>query len=92
VRHDDGNVHHLGVTGELRCDQTTPIEHLTERLGPQERAIPSPWQHHAVPPWRPVPIEVRIGLIDNGKWLRQPETFLRRRPDPGLLMTAASTS
>ena len=85
LRHDDGKLHHLGVTRELRSDQTTPIQHLFERLGPQEGAIPSRWQHDAVPPWRRVPIEVvcevRIGLIDNGRWLRQPATFLRWRPD-----------
>jgi ATP-dependent DNA ligase len=85
LRHVDGKLHHLGVTRELRSDQTTPIQHLFERLGPQEGAIPSRWQHDAVPPWRPVPIEVvcevRIGLIDNGRWLRQPATFLRWRPD-----------
>lgn len=85
VRHDDGKLHHLGVTRELRLDQTGPIQHLFEGLGSQQGAIPSRWQHDAVPPWRPVPIEVvcevRIGLIDNGRWLRQPATFLRWRPD-----------
>jgi ATP-dependent DNA ligase len=85
LRHGDGNLHHLGVTRELRFDQTAPIHHLFDRLGPQEGAIPSRWQHDAIPPWRSVPIEVvcevRVGLIDNGRWLRQPATFMRWRPD-----------
>src|ERR1051326_5568776 len=38
LRHDDGKLHHLGVTRELRSDQTTPIQHLFEQLGPQEGA------------------------------------------------------
>jgi ATP-dependent DNA ligase len=85
LRHEDGRLHHLGVTHELRSEQTSAIFHLLGQLGPLEKPIPSRWQHDAVPPWRPVPAEivceVRIGLIDRGRWLRQPGTFLRWRPD-----------
>jgi ATP-dependent DNA ligase len=85
LRHQDGNLHHLGVTRELRSEQTSAIHHLFGQLGPLEMPIPSRWQHDAVPPWRRVPAEivceVRIGLVDRGRWLRQPGTFLRWRPD-----------
>ncbi len=58
---------------------------LLERVGPEEPAIRSRWQHDAVPSWRRLPAEsvceVRIGVIDGGRWLRQPAAFLRWRPD-----------
>jgi ATP-dependent DNA ligase len=85
LRHADGEVHHLGVTRQLQPEQLGPIADLLERAGPEEGAIPSRWQHDAVPPWRrispEVVCEVRFGTIDNGRWLRQPATFLRWRPD-----------
>jgi hypothetical protein len=62
-----------------------PILALIDRAGPLEAPIPSRWQHDAVPPWRRLPAElvceVRAGNVDLGRWLRQPATFLRWRPD-----------
>lgn len=77
LRHEDGKLHHLGVARELRSEQTSAIQHLLGQLGPQKKAIPSRWQHDAVPPWRPVPAEVvcevRIGLIDPQGGFASPE-------------------
>jgi ATP-dependent DNA ligase len=85
LRHADNAVHHLGVTGAIPQSATPPILALIDRAGPLEAAIPSRWQHDAVPPWRRVPVElvceVRAGNVDLGRWLRQPATFLRWRPD-----------
>src|SRR5207248_7174210 len=53
----------------------------------EEPAIRSRWQHDAVPPWRPLPPElireIRATTIDADRWLRQPATFMRWRPDLG---------
>ncbi len=58
---------------------------LPGRSREKSGAIPSGWQHDAVPPWRRVPAElvcqIRAGNLDGGRWLRQPATVLRRRPD-----------
>src|SRR6516164_8101927 len=43
LRHQDGNLHHLGVTRELRSEQTSAIHHLFGQLGPLEMPIPSRW-------------------------------------------------
>jgi hypothetical protein len=58
---------------------------MIQCLGPEEAAIRSRRQHDAVPAWRPLPAElvceIRASTIDGGRWLRQPATFLRCRPD-----------
>jgi hypothetical protein len=60
---------------------------LFHRLGPQEAAIGSRWQHDAVPPWRGLPsqliCEIHATTVDGGRCLRQPATFLRWRLDLG---------
>jgi ATP-dependent DNA ligase len=68
LRHSDNLLHHLRVTGVIPHASTAPIVGLLDRAGPVEAAIPSPWQHDAVPPWRHVPpelvCEVRTGAIN----------------------------
>jgi hypothetical protein len=62
-----------------------PLAPLMQQLRPEEAAIRSRWQHDAVPLWRRLSIElvceIRATTIDAGRWLRQPVTFLRWRPD-----------
>jgi ATP-dependent DNA ligase len=85
LRHPDGMSHHLGVTRALRAELVAPLAPLMQQLGPEEAAIPSRWQHDAVPPWRRLSTElvceIQATTIDAGRWLRQPATFLRWRPD-----------
>jgi len=85
LRHGDDVIHHLGICLPVPPAMGAPIRALLERAGPVEAAIPSRWQHDAVPPWRRVPAElvceIRAGNLDHGRWLRQPATFLRWRPD-----------
>jgi ATP-dependent DNA ligase len=85
LRHPDGITHHLGVTRALRSEAVGPLAPLMQQLGPEEGAIPSRWQHDAVPPWRPISTElvceIQATTIDVGRWLRQPANFLRWRPD-----------
>lgn len=57
LRHADNAVHHLGVTAAIPHAATAPLLALIDRAGPLETAIPSRWQHDAVPPWRRVPPE-----------------------------------
>jgi ATP-dependent DNA ligase len=87
LTHSDGKPHHLGVTRTLQPTALGPLMPLLHRLGPQEGAIRSRWQHDAVPPWRPLPqelvCEIQATTVDGGRWLRQPATFLRWRPDLG---------
>ena len=85
LRHSDDTIHHLGVCRPLPPTLSAPILALLDRAGPLEAPIPSRWQHDAVPPWRRVPAElvceIRAGNLDGGRWLRQPATFVRWRPD-----------
>jgi ATP-dependent DNA ligase len=85
LRHGDGKNHLFGLTRGLDRSQLGPLLPLLEHVAPEERAIRSRWQHDAVPPWRRLPAElvceVRITVIDGGRWLRQPATFVRWRPD-----------
>ena len=85
LRHPDGISHHLGVTRALRREVVGPLVPLLEQLGPHQSAIRSRWQHDAVPPWRRLPAElvceIQATTFDRGRWLRQPATFLRWRPD-----------
>jgi ATP-dependent DNA ligase len=85
LMHSDTRAHHLGVTRVVNAAALGPLAPLLDRLGPEEAAIPSRWQHDAVPPWRRVPAalvcEIRAGNLDGGRWLRQPATFVRWRPD-----------
>jgi ATP-dependent DNA ligase len=85
LRHSDQVIHHLGVCLPVPPAMAAPVLALLDRAGPIEAPIPSRWQHDAVPPWHRVPAElvceVRAGNIDLGRWLRQPATFLRWRPD-----------
>jgi hypothetical protein len=45
-----------------------PVAALVEQAGAEEKAIPSRWQHDAIPTWRRVPgqavCEVRFGVLD----------------------------
>jgi ATP-dependent DNA ligase len=63
----------------------TPIFALLDQAGPLEAPISWRWQHDAVPAWRRVPAElvceIRAGNLDRGRWLRQPASFVRWRPD-----------
>jgi hypothetical protein len=85
LRHGDDMIHHLGVCLPVPSAVAGPILALLDRAGSVEAPIPSRWQHDAVPPWRRVPAElvceIRAGNLDHGRWLRQPATFLRWRPD-----------
>lgn len=85
LRHSDDMIHHLGLCRPVPPAMAAPILALLEQAGPLERPIPSRWQQDAVPPWRRVPTElvceIRAGNLDRGRWLRQPATFLRWRPD-----------
>jgi len=85
LRHTDNKIHHLGVCLPVPPVVAGPIQALLDRAGPLEAPIPSRWQHDAVPPWRRVPAElvceIRAGNLDGVRWLRQPATFLRWRPD-----------
>ena len=82
--HPDNLAHHLGVTRVVHASALEPLAPLLHRLGPEEPAIPSRWQHDAVPPCRRLPpelvCEVSAGNVDRGRWLRQSATFLRWRP------------
>ena len=86
LRHADGMTPHLGVSRALPPVALGALMDMLESLGAEESAIPSRWQHDAVPPWRRLPAELgcevqAASLIDAGRWLRQPATFLRWRPD-----------
>lgn len=85
LRHSDIMLHHLGVSLPVPARFAGPILALLDRARPVEAAIPSRWQHDAVPPWRRVPAElvceIRAGNLDRGRWLRHPATFVRWRPD-----------
>lgn len=85
LRHSDNMLHHVGVSLPVPSALAGPILALLDRAGPLEAAIPSRWQHDAVPPWRRVPAElvceIRAGNLDGNRRLRQPATFLRWRPD-----------
>jgi ATP-dependent DNA ligase len=58
---------------------------MMQQLGPEEAAIPSRWQHDALPSWRRISAElvceIQATTIDAGRRLRQPATFLRWRLD-----------
>ena len=73
----DGKAHHVGVTPSLQPGVTGPLLPLLHRLGPQESAIRSRWQHDAVPPWRRLPpelvCEIQATTVDGGRWLRRPD-------------------
>ena len=85
LMHSDSKAHHLGVTRVVQTAALEPLRLLLQRLGPQQPAIRSRWQHDAVPPWRRLPpelvCEIQATTIDGGRWLRQPATFIRWRPD-----------
>ena len=85
LRHPDNLAHHLGVSRVLHAAALEPLAPLLHRLGPEEPAIRSRWQHDAVPPWRRLPpklvCEIEATTFDGGRWLRQPATFIRWRPD-----------
>ena len=85
LTHGDGDLHHLGVTHPLSPDLLTPIADVLAQAGPPERPIRSRWGYDAVPEWRRVPnsavCEIGYSLLDSGRWLRQPATFLRWRPE-----------
>lgn len=87
LRHSDYVAHHLGVTRPLQPRALEPLAPLLKELGPEEPAIRSRWQHDAVPPWRRLPpvlvCEIQATTIDDARWLRQPATFIRWRPDLG---------
>jgi ATP-dependent DNA ligase len=85
LRHGDQELHHFGVTRPISPDLVKPLAHVLRQAGPQERPIRSRWGHDAVPEWRRVPAsavcEVGYVLLDGDRWLRQPATFLRWRPE-----------
>ncbi|MBV9157699.1 MAG: hypothetical protein JO097_15655, partial [Acidobacteriaceae bacterium] len=86
LRHGDGLTHHLGISRALQPASLGPLTEMLQSLGAEQSAIPSRWQHDAVPPWRRLPAELvcavkAASVIDAGRWLRQPATFLRWRPD-----------
>jgi ATP-dependent DNA ligase len=85
LMHPDTRAHHLGVTRVVHAAALGPLAPLLDRLGPEEAAIPSRWQHDAVPLWRRLPpelvCEIQATTVDGHRWLRQPGTFLRWRPD-----------
>jgi ATP-dependent DNA ligase len=85
LRHADGQLHHFGVTRSSTAPFADPCAPTLELLA-DERAIPSRWQHDAVPAWRRVAptavCEVAYTVLDGGgRWLRHPARFLRWRPD-----------
>src|SRR5579859_371863 len=84
LRHADGNLHLFGTCGQIPSTMSEPIARLLHQAGPLEGPIPSRWQHQELPAWRRVPpelvCEVRFAHAD-GRWLRQPATLLRWRPD-----------
>jgi len=88
LRHSDSQAHLLGLTQALQPAVLEPLAPFLDRLGPEEPAIRSRWQHDAVPPWRRLPpelvCEIHATTIDSGRWLRQPATFIRWRPDLAL--------
>jgi ATP-dependent DNA ligase len=83
--HSDGRLHHFGVSRPLQRELIGPLEEVIRDASPEQPAIPSRWQHDAVPPWRPVPArlscEVRVSNLDAGRWARFPAVFLRWRSD-----------
>src|SRR5207248_9884118 len=85
LRHPDCLTHHLGVTRALHPGSLEPLAQLVHKLGPEERPIVSRWQHDAVLAWRRLPpdlvCEIQATTIDGRRWLRQPATFIRWRPD-----------
>lgn len=85
LTHGDGELHHLGVTHPLTTDLLTPIADALAQDSPPERPIRSRWGYDAVPAWRRVPnaavCEIGYSLLDGGRWLRQPATFIRWRPE-----------
>jgi ATP-dependent DNA ligase len=88
LQHPDGVVHHLGVSRALQPEMLGPLTPLLDQVGAEEPAIRSRWQHDAVPPWRngivlppELICEIRATTIDADRWLRQPATFVRWRPD-----------
>jgi ATP-dependent DNA ligase len=85
LRHADGRLHHFAVTRSIVVQGDGLLAALVAEAGPDETAIRSRCQHDAVPPWRRLPAEVVCEVsyttLDAGRWLRQPEKFLRWRPD-----------
>jgi ATP-dependent DNA ligase len=85
LRHADGNLHHFAVSRPLAKELAGPLLDTIDRAGAEQPAIPSRWQHDAIPPWRPLPpvliCEVRVTNLDAGRWARFPAAFLRWRPD-----------
>src|SRR5437667_256389 len=76
LRHACGRSHHLGASRALLPAALGPLREMLQSLGAEESAIPSRWQHDAVPPWRRLPAELvcevkAASLIDAGRWLRQ---------------------
>jgi ATP-dependent DNA ligase len=84
LRHADGELHHFGVTRPSRTALSEPCAPILDVLA-DEHSIRSRWQHEAVPAWQRVKpsavCEVGYTLLDSGRWLRQPATFLRWRVD-----------
>jgi ATP-dependent DNA ligase len=84
LRHADGNLHLFGTCRQIPTTMSEPVARLLLQAGPLEGPIPSRWQHQELPAWRRVPAElvceVRFAHVD-GRWLRQPATLLRWRPD-----------
>jgi ATP-dependent DNA ligase len=85
LRHGDQELHHFGITRPISPDLAKHLADVLAQAGPQERPIRSRWGHDAVPEWRRVPAtavcEVGYVLLDETRWLRQPATFLRWRPE-----------
>ena len=86
MTHDSGGPN---ITSALRIpsrlDLLTPIADGLAQAGPLERPIRSRWGYDAVPEWRRIPnaavCEIGYSLLDGARWLRQPATFLRWRPE-----------
>jgi ATP-dependent DNA ligase len=85
LRHGDQELHRFGITRPISPDLVKHLGDVLAQAGPPERPIRSRWGHDAVPEWRRVPAtevcEVGYILLDGDRWLRQPATFLRWRPE-----------
>jgi len=84
LRHADGNLHLFGTCRQIPPTMSEPVARLLRQAGPLEGPIPSRWQHQELRAWRRAPPEVVCEVLFShvdGRWLRQPATLLRWRPD-----------
>jgi ATP-dependent DNA ligase len=85
LRHADGELHHFAITRPIPTEVAEPFSRILKLAAAEQWAIPSRWQHDAIPPWRRVPpklvCEVRVSNLDAGRWARFPAAFVRWRTD-----------